>query len=120
MKNRRLLLSLHLFNAVTSIAGGIALIGGFITPPLDYIKHTDFASYYFPGVILLCVVGGGASLAVITILKKLPTASLVSITAGLIMLFWIICEVISIREFNFLQAAYIATASLAIYKTPTK
>lgn len=117
MKNRRLLLGLQGFNAATAIAGGVGLIAGWINPGLELLEHTDFASYYWPGVILLCLVGGSALLAIIAIVKKFSEAKLISLLAGLIMLFWIICEVVSIREFHFLQIIYLATSLAILAKT---
>lgn len=120
MKNNKLIIWLQSFNSVTAIAGGLALIGGSVTPPLSYLKYTDFDSFYFPGVILLCIVGGSALFATIALYKKLPVANIVSVLAAIIMLIWIVCEVVSIREFNALQLVYLVTSLIIIYKTPSE
>lgn len=120
MKNKTIIIWLQGFNAVTAIAGGLALILGSIVPPLSYLKHTDFDSFYFPGVILLCIVGGSALFAVFALYKRLATAHMISLLAATIMLFWIICEIASIREFSALQLIYLATSIAIIYKTSRK
>lgn len=118
MKDNRLLLSLQSFNAVTAIAGGIGLIAGWINPGSEMLAHTDFVSYYWPGVILLCIVGGSALFAVISLARKIPGSGIASLLAGIIMLFWIITEVASIRSFHFLQAFYLLISLAIIYLTP--
>lgn len=120
MKNSKLVIWLQGFNAVTAIAGGLALITGSLVPPDHYLQHTSFDGYYMPGVILLCTVGGSALFATIALYKKLATAPMISILAGVIMLFWIICEVASIRTASILQLVYVITSITIIIKTPTK
>lgn len=117
MKRQRLLVGLLGFNAVTAMAGGIGLIAGWIKPGAALLEHTDFASYYWPGVILLCAVGGSALYAAVSVTRKMPGASMASLLAGMIMLFWIITEVVSIRQFHFFQVVYIATSLTIIFQS---
>lgn len=116
----RLLIALQGFNALTAIAGGIGLIAGWINPGREMLSHTDFASYYWPGVILLCIVGGSALFACLSLLRRLQGTAIISLLAGTIMLFWIICEVASIRQFHFLQALYIVISLAIIYLSEPK
>lgn len=117
MRGNKLLIGLQGFNAFTAIAGGIGLIATWIKPGTELLNHTDFAGYYWPGVILLCVVGGSALIAVISLISKIPGYQIASLLAGVIMLFWIICEVASIRQFHFLQVVYLATSLGIIYES---
>ena len=84
----------------------------------QWTQHTDFHSLYFPGVILMAIVGGSALLAAISLYKRAVGANMASLVAALIMLFWIIGEIVSIRTFHPLQAIYIATALVVIILTP--
>lgn len=115
MKQEKWLIGLQGFNAITAIAGGIGLMAGWVVPGPEYLSHTDFPSFYFPGVLLLCVVGGGALLATLALIGKIHGARLLNLLAAVIMLFWIIGEVVSIREFHFLQVIYIITSFWIIY-----
>ena len=77
--------------------------------------RTDFRSLYFPGVILFAIVGGSSLLALIAVKKKMVGWQLVSVLAGLILVFWIVGEIVSIRQFDWLQAVYFLTGILVIY-----
>lgn len=116
-KNLNLLFGIHAFNAISAIGGGLALMGGAIDQP-QWLKHTDFASLYFPGVILFAIVGGSALLAALSHYKRTNTANLASLVAGMVMVFWIGGEIVSIRAFHFLQVIYLLTGLSVIQLTP--
>ncbi len=116
-RNFKILLTLLIFNAISAVGGGIALMYGSIKQPL-WIMHTDFNNLYFPGVILLAIVGGSAFIAILAMLKRITGWQLASLMSGVIMLFWIIGEVVSIRSFHWLQAIYVSTSLAIIYLTP--
>ena len=44
-------MGLLLFNAISSVGGGIALITDVIPEQVQWVQHNDFPSLYFPGVI---------------------------------------------------------------------
>ncbi|MFN3340185.1 MAG: hypothetical protein ACK40Z_10860 [Dietzia sp.] len=115
----RLLLGLLLFNGITAAGGGIALMTGVIPEEPSWIEHTAFSSLYFPGVILLALVGGSALFAASAMLKRSAGWQAASILSGWIMLLWIIAEVASIRGFHFLQVVYLVTGAAVIWCTPT-
>ncbi|MCD6640503.1 MAG: hypothetical protein LT071_11400 [Nocardioides sp.] len=112
------LLSLLLFNGVTAVGGGLALITDWIPEQAPWVRHNDFASNYFPGVILMAVVGGSSLIAAIALVKLVPGWQLASIVAGAVMVFWIVGEVASIRGFHFLQVVYLVTGGLVLWWTP--
>jgi len=120
MSKRKLLIGLLTFNGLAAVVGGIGLISGSVNPGLDLLSETSFISYYFPGVILFAVVGGSSLLAAISIYKKAVGAEIASILAGLIMLFWIIGEVVSISHLNPLQFLFFAVGCAVLYLTPSK
>jgi hypothetical protein len=114
----RVLMGLLLFNSVSSIGGGIALMTGVIPEQAEWVEHTDFSSLYFPGVILMVVVGGSSAIAALAMMKRSEGWQLSSIVAGVIMLFWIVGEVASIRGFHFLQVIYFLTGAMVVWCTP--
>jgi hypothetical protein len=109
---KKLLISLQVFNGLTAVAGGLALMSGTIKMA-GWTNYTAFPDLYFPGVILFAVVGGSALIAALAMMKRVTGAEIASLTAGMIMLFWIVGEIVSIREFHWLQVIYLLT-SIAI------
>jgi MFS family permease len=116
-RNIKVLLGLLLFNSISAIGGGIALLAGSIKQP-ELVPHTSFNSLYFPGVILLAIVGGSSLIAVVIIFKNTVGWQLASIVAGVIMLFWIIGKIVSTRSFHWLQLIYLITALAIINLNP--
>ena len=115
-KNNRLVIGTHIFNGLSAVTGGMALMSGTIKHA-EWIRHTAFTSLYFPGVILFAIVGGSSLLAAISLYKRTTGCNLASLLAGLIMIFWIIGEIISIRGIHFLQAIYLITGAFIIWLT---
>lgn len=114
------LLALLLFNGVTAVGGGLALMTDWIPEQASWVRETDFPSNYFPGVILMAVVGGSSLIAATALVKRSESWQLASIVAGTIMVFWIIGEVASIRAFHFLQVIYLVTGALIVTRTPAR
>ena len=114
------LLALLLFNGVTATVGGLALMTDWIPEQSEWVRDTDFPSNYFPGVILMAVVGGSSLIAAAALLTRSDGWQLASIVAGTIMVFWIVGEVASIRAFHFLQAIYLVTGALVVGLAPTR
>jgi hypothetical protein len=117
-RDARILFGLLLFNGISAVGGGFALMTGVIPEQASWIQHTDFSSQYLPGVILMAIVGGSSLLAALAMMKRSPGWQLYSLLTGLIMLFWIVGEVASIRAFHFLQVIYFVTGALVIWFTP--
>jgi hypothetical protein len=115
-----MLLALLLFNGVTAAGGGLALMTDWIPEQSEWVRDTDFPSNYFPGVILMAVVGGSSLIAAVALVKRLDGWQLASIVAGTVMVFWIVGEVASIRAFHFLQAIYLVTGLLVVAWTPAR
>ena len=86
----------------------------------SWVRETDFPSDYFPGVILMAVVGGSSLIAAMAMVKRSDGWQLTSIVAGTIMMIWIIGEVASIRGFHFLQVIYVVTGALVVWCTPAR
>jgi len=120
LSRRTWLFGLLGFNAVSAIGGGLALMTGWIAAPSSWFAHTGFNGPYFPGVILFAVVGGSSLLALVSQYRRIVGASLASLLAGTIMLFWITGEIASIRAFDVLQVIYLVTGLAVIALTPTE
>ena len=91
---RMLLVVLNAFLAMSAIAGGIGLLGGGIQFPLEWLRGSPFSSYLIPGLALLAIVGGSASIATALLLLRHPRAALASGAAGTIMMIFEIVEVL--------------------------
>lgn len=114
----KILLGLLLFNGLSAAAGGLALITEWIPEQPSWVRDTDFPSNYFPGVILMAVVGGSSLIAATAMVKRSPGWQLTCLVAGTIMVFWIIGEIASIRAFHFLQVIYLVSGALVVWFTP--
>jgi hypothetical protein len=84
----------------------------------SWVQNTDFPSNYFPGVILMALVGGSSLIAAIALIKRSDGGQLASIVAGAILVFLIIGDVAPIRGFHFLQVIYLVTGALVVMWTP--
>ncbi len=119
MNKRKILIGLLWLAGVAAVLGGIGLIMGKMGLPAQWLEPTGFDSYYFPGVILMAVVGGSALIAVVSQHKKLVGANLASVVAGIIMMFWVVGEIASIRELNLLQAIFFTIGLSIVLLTPS-
>jgi hypothetical protein len=119
-RKSKALLGLLLFNGVSAVGGGLALMTDWIPEQASWVRDTDFPSNYFPGVILMAVVGGSSLIAAIALVKRIDGWPLASIVAGTIMVFWIVGEIASIRAFHFLQVIYLVTGALVVAWTPAR
>lgn len=118
MKKAALLVLLG-FNAVSAVGGGIALMAGSINESA-WIRHTGFTSLYFPGLILFSIVGGSAMVAWLAMWKKLTGWQIATLLSGIIMLFWITGEIVSIRSFHWLQIIYALSGLAVVVLCPKK
>jgi hypothetical protein len=105
---------------LSATGGGLALMTDWIPEQASWVRDTDFPSNYFPGVILMAVVGGSSLIAAAGLVKRSDGWQLASIVAGTIMVFWVIGEIASIRGFHFLQVIYLVTGALVVTWTPAR
>jgi len=117
---RKALVGLLLFNGVSATGGGLALMMDWIPEQASWVRETDFPSNYFPGVILLAIVGGSSLIAAAAMTKRSDGRHLASIVSGVVMIVWIIGEMASIRGFHFLQVIYLVTGALVVWWTPAR
>lgn len=131
MKNllRLVLILLNGFLALTAIGGGIGLLAGFGAPPVAMIAQSPFKNYVLPGLALLVIVGGAASLAVLLLLKRHPRAALASLLTALIIIAFESVEILTIGSpvgiARNLQVLYlslgvlIGLGAVTLYRTKT-
>ena len=81
-RKSNVLLGLLLFNGLSATAGGLALMTDWIPEQASWVRDTDFPRNYFPGVILMAVVGGSSLIAATALAKRSPGWQLASIVAG--------------------------------------
>ncbi|WP_407341886.1 hypothetical protein [Pengzhenrongella phosphoraccumulans] len=111
---RRTVVGLHLFNAVSAVGGGIALIVGGLGVPIDLLRHTPFESFVIPGIFLAVVIGGTASLGATALLAHWRRALVISSAAGAVMVGWILGETFLVEGFSWLQGLYLLTGAIAL------
>ena len=106
------LLVVTVFNALSAIAGGVAIITtGGIGMPAAFLENSLFPSFTWPGLILLIVVGGTQGLAAVLLILRRESALLWAAVAGFGMLIWIFAETGLIRGWSWLQMLYFATGT---------
>lgn len=120
MNKRKLLIGLLSLHALTAVAGGIAVMTDSTGMPAEYVTRlSDFPSFYFPGVILMAIVGSSALIAAIATWKRLVGAELAAVVSAVIMLMWLTGEIVSIGEVHFLQIVYYITTAVILYLIPS-
>lgn len=111
---RRTVVGLHLFNAVSAVGGGIALIVGGLGVPTTLLRHTPFESFVIPGFFLAVIVGGTALLGATALLTHRRRALVTSTAAGAVMVGWILGETLLVEGFSWLQGLYLLTGAIAV------
>lgn len=109
---RRSLFAVAAFNLVSALGGAWGLISGGIVAmglPLSYLDGTPFDSYFWPGVILLFVVGGTQAVALVAQVRRLRVAWGLHAVAGFGMMLWIFVEMAMLSVFSVLHVIYFAT-----------
>ena len=91
-----LLIVLDAFLTVTSIAGGVGLLTGAISPGVEMLQGSPFHTYLIPGLALLMIVGGSALLATGLMLRLPQLGVLASAVAGVIIIGFEVVEVLVI------------------------
>ncbi len=110
---RTVLFDLNLFLGVTAVAGGFALLVGWIKIPLSSLAGSPFSDYTLPAALLVVAVGGTGLLAACFVRLKLSVGVPASVVAGGAIIVFEIVEW-SVIGFAWLQAAYIAIGVLII------
>ncbi|RWZ58303.1 hypothetical protein ELQ92_14870 [Labedella populi] len=103
------------FNALSAIAGGIAILAtDGLGMPISMLSGSPFTSFLWPAVILIAVVGGTQVTAVVLVVARRAEALAASAVAGFGMVIWIFVETGIIRGLSWLQIVYFATGVLQL------
>jgi len=103
---RRVLLGLNLFLGLTAVAGGLALLLGWISLPLSSLAGSPFADYTVPGWLLVVVVGGSALAAAGFLAVRVERGIAASVVSGVAIITYEIVEW-NVFGFSVLLAVYI-------------
>lgn len=93
---RILLIILDGFLALTAFAGGIGLLTGVARPSEELLRGSPFTDYTIPALALFVIVGGSALGAAILLVRRHPSAALVSMAVGGAIIVFEIVEVLVI------------------------
>lgn len=109
------LLVLTIFQALSAIAGGIAILAtNGLGMPASMLANGPFDSFLWPGIILLIIMGGTQTIAA-TLLRLHRQSALVWCTiAGFGMIIWIFVETGIIGGTSWLQVLYFGTGALQL------
>jgi len=107
------------FLSLTSMLGGIALVLGFNTPPVEQLNGSIFKDFTIPGIVLTLFVGGSALVAAILLIRKNMFASAFSLLTGIIIMSFEFIEVLVIGSpegiARNLQILYFGVGSIISY-----
>jgi hypothetical protein len=78
------------------------------------LRHSPFASFLIPGLLLLLVVGFGNAIAGVLVARKSRLAPSFTFFAGAALLVWVSVEMILLRSHEWLQLAYLAIAAVIL------
>ncbi len=79
---------LDLVIGATAVAGGAYLLAGGKRLSRQWLRGTPFRSFFWPGFVLLVVVGGSLIAAAALLLVGAHAGRLVSVEAGVVLLGW--------------------------------
>lgn len=82
--------------AISAIPGGIMLLAGIYSPPVEQLAGSPFKDFTIPGLSLLILVGGTAAVAVGLILRKSRLAVPAAASSGLAVVTFEFVEVLVI------------------------
>lgn len=115
---QRSLITLLIVVGLTAIAGGLGLIfHNGLGMDADMLAGSPFSSYYWPGFILVMVVGGTHLLAAGLLWQKSKWSLESVAVAGFGMLIWVFTELYIINQPHWLQVVYFGEAVVVLMTT---
>jgi hypothetical protein len=84
------------FLAITAIAGGISLTANFYAPPVEFLSGSIFKDFTIPGLGLAVLVGGGALVSTILLIRKSKFGVLSATVSGIMIMFFEFVQVLII------------------------
>ncbi len=112
------LIVLTVFQSVSTILGGIALLANIISMPVKLLQGSPFRDYTIPGLALSLLAGGSSLFAGRLFFRKSKFSILFSTTAGVVMMFFEFVEVLVIGSpagiARTLQIVYFGTGTAIV------
>ena len=112
------LIVLTIFQSISTILGGIALLANIISMPVELLQGSPFRDYTIPGLALSLLAGGSSLFACILLFRKSKFSILFSTTAGVVMMFFEFIEVLVIGSpagiARTLQVIYFGTGTAIV------
>jgi hypothetical protein len=84
------------FLGLSAVPGGIMLLVGFYSPPVEQLSGSVFSDFTIPGLSLLFIVGGSSVLATVLLIRRSPFAVLAAAFAGLAVMCFELVEILAI------------------------
>lgn len=84
------------FLALSAIPGGVMLLAGLYSPPVEQLEGSIFRDFTIPGLSLLFLVGGTSAVAAVALFRKRRHAVLAAAAAGLAVIVFEFVEVLAI------------------------
>ena len=113
-----LLIVLTIFQSISTILGGIALLANIISMPVELLQGSPFKDYTIPGLSLSLLAGGSALFAAVLLFRRSKFSILFSTTAGVVMMFFEFVEVLVIGSpagvARTLQIVYFGTGTAIV------
>jgi len=100
---RYMLGGLLAFGALNAFGGGYYGLSGAKGVPTEWLEGSPFSDYTFPSVILLAVVGGTFLVAAVAVFVRSRIARASALTAGTVVLVWIVVQVTIIGYVSWMQ-----------------
>ena len=86
------------FVTLSAVGGGVVMLTGLDSFPLDWLEGTTFPSYTLPAHVLAIIVGGTALIALVTTLRDHPLSGSFAVIAGFILMGFITIEVLILEQ----------------------
>lgn len=102
---RYALAGLLAFGALNAFGGGYYGLSGAAGVPVEWLEGSPFTDYTVPSLILLIVVGGSLLVAAVAVFARSGIARASALTAGTIVLVWIVVQVAIIGYVSWMQPA---------------
>jgi len=104
---KKLLFLLNILVSVSAIVSGLMLVthpnGETMGLPMSILDDTAFPDYFYPGILLVLLVGVPHLLSIYYLGKRHGKQYQVSLFAGILLIGWIIAQMIYIHSGNWLH-----------------
>lgn len=115
---KKILYTLIILMAISAIVSGLMMVthpdGGSLGLPLSLLEPTSFPDYFFPGVLLILVIGFPHLVSIYYLGRKHKKQYIFSMFAGMALVSWIIVQVILIHSANWLHYTCLGAGILEV------